>query len=46
MQNFGQAEASTDAETATLDHHPHKNPAFSQGLTGSVSLPTDSVTNA
>ena len=46
MQNIGQSEASTDAETATIDHHPHNNPAFSQGLAGSVSLLTDSVTNA
>ena len=43
-QNLGQAEASTGTETATLDHHPH-NPAFSQGLAGTVSLLTDSVTN-
>ena len=51
MQNLGQArqaEASTDTETAALDHHPHNNPVFSQGLAGSrsVSLLTDSVTNA
>ena len=45
-QNLGQAEASTDTETATLDHHPHNNPAFSQGLAESVSLLTKSVTNA
>ena len=45
-QSIGQTEASTDAETATLDHHLHNNPAFSQGLAGSVSLLTDSVTNA
>ena len=45
MQNLGQTEASTGTETASLDHHPH-NPAFSQGLAGSVSLLTDSVTNA
>ena len=44
-QNIGQPEASTDAETATPDHHPH-NPAFSQGLAGSVSLLIDSMTNA
>ena len=37
-QNSGQAEASTDPEIATSDHHPH-DPAFSQGLAGSVSLP-------
>ena len=43
-QNIGQPEASTDAETATLDHHPH-NPAFLKGLAGSGSLLTDSVTN-
>ena len=43
--NLGQAEASTGTETATLGHHP-QNPAFSQGLAGSVSLLTDSVTNA
>ena len=28
------------------NHHPHNNPAFSQGLAGSVSLLIDSVTNA
>ena len=39
-------QTSGDTETATLDHHPHNNPASSQGLTGSVSLLTDSVTNA
>ena len=44
-QNIGQPEASTDAETATLDHHSH-NLAFSQGLAKSVSLLIDSVTNA
>ena len=44
-QSFGQPEASTDAETATLDHHRHDS-AFSLGLVGSVSLLTDSMTNA
>ena len=38
MQNLGQAKASTDKETATLDNHSHI-PAFSQG---SVSLLTGS----
>ena len=33
-------------QTATLDHHPHNNPAFSQGLAWSVSLLIDSMTNA
>ena len=44
MQNYAQTKSSTATGTASLDHHPH-NPALSQGLTGSVNLPTDSVIN-
>ena len=51
MQNLGllgQAKASTDTadtQIATFDNHPHK-PVFSRVLAGSVSLLTDSLTNA